>query len=103
MSAEGRDGASEHVTVPDILQPITNVEPTNGGLNVKDASGHHALDQKIAGHAKEDDANDRASGATAAAASFDEQSGRESPDNFYSVWFFCDIKFIELTFTGRIP
>ncbi|KIM85024.1 hypothetical protein PILCRDRAFT_378567 [Piloderma croceum F 1598] len=79
MSAEGHD--SEHVaTISDILQPITSVEPTNGGLNVKDASGHHGFDQKTAGHATEDDADDRAGGA----ASVDERSGRESPDTVYS-------------------
>ena len=91
MSSERRDGASEHVGIsPDILQPIINI---NDGLNTKDVSGHHVLDQKITGHATEDDPNDRAlCSATVPITSVDERSGRESPDIVYSVWLFCDIK-----------
>ena len=69
MSAEGHDGASEHVdAVQDILQPITNTTPTVSALDAKDASEHRALDQKPAGHATEDDANVVTVGAEAAPA-----------------------------------
>jgi hypothetical protein len=81
MSAEGHDGAKEHIdAVQDILQPITNQEPTNGGLDIEDASEHRVLDQKLAGHAKEDATNDLVK-----ATSTDEWAARASLDTVFGV------------------
>ena len=83
MSVEEHDCASEHV---DAVQPITNQEPTVGGLDLKDASEHHVLDQKSAGHAMEDDGSVETGGVQTTVA--DEADGRESLDTVFGVWFF---------------
>ena len=84
MSMEGHDGPDEHVNViQDSLQPITKEEPTNGGFDTKDASEHHALDQKLVGHAIEDDSIDVTAGTKPT--SSDEGVTRASLDSVFEV------------------
>lgn len=85
MSEEGHNGAIVHFdAVEDLLQPISNEKSAISELNIHDALEHRVSDEKLMGHAMEDESSDVAGGAETNAT--DEGDGQKSSESDTVLW-----------------